>query len=134
MKIAFIGIGKVGFALANKLQQKGHDILVAHNNPASESVQKAIQKNAQFAVSPLQQAIDQADIICLAVPYPIAGDLLQGLEFNGKTLVDCTNPVGPGISHRLNSQQSGSEVIQQKASWCAGGKGFFDLWFRKLCR
>ena len=31
---------------------------------------------------------------------------------SGKVLVDCTNPVGPGLSHGLDSKRSGSELLQ----------------------
>ena len=33
-------------------------------------------------------------------------------ELRGKTLVDCTNPVGPNLTHGLNNVRSGSELIQ----------------------
>ncbi len=33
-------------------------------------------------------------------------------EIRGKILVDCTNPVGPNLSHGLNNVQSGSEMVQ----------------------
>jgi 8-hydroxy-5-deazaflavin:NADPH oxidoreductase len=44
MKIAFIGIGKVGFAIANNLQKIGHQIIIANNNVNSNSVKNAIKK------------------------------------------------------------------------------------------
>ena len=34
-------------------------------------------------------------------------------ELKGKILVDCTNPVGPNLSHSLNSSQSSAEVFQK---------------------
>jgi predicted dinucleotide-binding enzyme len=36
-------------------------------------------------------------------------------ELAGKILVDCTNPVGPGITHGLKSEQSGSQMVQSLA-------------------
>lgn len=114
-KLAFIGIGNVGFALAHNLQKKGHQVLIAHNDPNSESVQKALAQNPGFVVKPVQQAIDEADIVFLAVPYRANAEALQGIQFHGKTLVDCTNPVGPGLSHGLKSERSGSEVVQELA-------------------
>jgi predicted dinucleotide-binding enzyme len=33
-------------------------------------------------------------------------------EIQGKILVDSTNPVGRNISQRVNSVQSGSEIVQ----------------------
>lgn len=114
MTLAFIGIGQVGFALAHALQQKGHHIIIAVDQP-SETVSKAMAQNANFEAKPLQQAIDRAEVIFLATPFQANETLLQSLRFNGKILVDCTNPVGPGISHGLLSTLSGSEKVQEWA-------------------
>jgi len=116
MKLAFIGIGNVGFAIANNLQQKGHQIIIANNNNQSESVKSALTKNPSFSVKPVQEAVDEADAIFLATQYQSNEAALKGIRFNGKILVDCTNPVGPGISHGLNSVKSGSEVVQELAA------------------
>lgn len=115
MKLAFIGIGKVGFALANSFQQKGHEIVTAHNNVQSDSVLKAQKQNSSFTALPLQEAINIADVVFLATPFMAAEKILQPLDFKGKTLVDCTNPVGPGISHGLKSKISGAEKVQEWA-------------------
>ncbi|MGD1848436.1 MAG: NADPH-dependent F420 reductase [Salibacteraceae bacterium] len=114
MKLAFIGIGKVGFALANNFQKSGHTIAVAHNDVKSESVQVALAKNPAFVALPLQAAVDQAEVVFLATPFKINQSILEGLNLQGKLLVDCTNPVGPGISHGLNSAMSGAEKV---ADW-----------------
>lgn len=115
MTYAFIGIGNVGFALADRLQKKGHNIIIAHENRESNSVQEALAQNPDLEVKPVQQAIDQADVVFLATPFKANESLLSGLRFNGKPLIDCTNPVGPGISHGLKSEISGSEKVQQWA-------------------
>lgn len=115
MKLAFIGIGNVGFALANNLQKKGHQIIIAHNEVKSESVVKAQEKNVAFSSLPIQEAINEAEIIFLATPFSANEEILKPLQFKGKPLVDCTNPVGPGISHGLESKISGAEKIQEWA-------------------
>jgi predicted dinucleotide-binding enzyme len=119
MKIAFIGIGNVGFALANNLYSKNYEIIIAHNNSNSESVQKALKQNKDFVVLPVQAAVDNADIVFLATPFQMNQQVLEGVKFNGKVLVDCTNPVGMdenGLKHGLDSKISGSEIVQQIAS------------------
>ncbi len=112
MKLAFIGVGKVGFALANNLQQKGHQVIIAHDDTDSESVVSAQQKNSAFTALPVQKAIEEAEIIFLATPFRASESILKPLNFNGKTLIDCTNPVGAGISHGLASKISGAEKVQ----------------------
>lgn len=119
MKIAFIGIGNVGFAIANNLQKVGYEIVVATNNPSSESVKKALLQNPKFEVKPVQDAVNNCDIVFLATPYQANESVLSGIKFNGKTLVDCTNPIGMGpngLKHGLNSEKSGSEVVQGLAT------------------
>ncbi len=116
MKIAFIGIGNVGFAIANNLQKIGYQIIVANNNTNSESVKNALNQNPNFIVKTIQDAVNESDVVFLATPYQANENALKGIKFNGKPLVDCTNPVGAGISHGLNSAKSGSEVVQELAS------------------
>lgn len=115
MKLAFIGIGNVGFAIANNLQKKGHEIIVANNDENSVTVKKALEQNVNFSVKNIQEAIDEAEVVFLATPFQANEEILKSLTFNGKVLVDCTNPVGMGISHGLKSEISGSEKVQEWA-------------------
>ena len=114
-KTGFIGIGNVGFAIANNLQKCGHEIIVRHNDLNSESLKKALAKNPSFKTINVQEMVNQSDLIFLTTPFQANESILKGLSFNGKTLVDCTNPVGPGITHGLKSEISGAEVVQQLA-------------------
>ena len=132
MKLAFIGIGNVGFALANNLQKKGHEIIIAHDDTESESVVKAQEKNAASSALPIQDAIDEADVVFLATPFKANRDILKSLHFNGKILVDCTNPVGPGISHGLESKMSGAEKVQEWADNARVVKSYTIYGFENL--
>ena len=124
MKTVFIGIGNVGFAIANNLERIGHQIIVATNDPGSKSMVKALSVNPRFTVKKIQDSVDEADIIFLAIPFRANEEVLKGIDFKGKTLVDCTNPVGPGITHALQSRRSGSEVVQELAPTAKVVKAF----------
>ena len=115
MKIAFIGCGNVGAPLADHLQTKGHDVTLAASGEGSASVKKAVARNANLKVSAAKQAVQQAEIVFLATPFQAGEAALKDVadELAGKVLVDCTNPVGPGLTHGLNSVQSGSELLQK---------------------
>ncbi len=132
MKLACIGIGQVGFALANNLQQKGHDITIAHNNIQSESVLSAQKRNSSFSALSIQEAINTSEVIFLATPFSAAEAILLSLDFAGKTLVDCTNPVGPGISHGLESKISGAEKVQEWAPTAKVVKAYTIYGFENL--
>jgi Predicted dinucleotide-binding enzymes len=66
MKLAFIGIGKLGRVLAERFWQHGHEIVVAHNNIESPSVQEIMTEHADFLFFPVQKAVDEADIVFLS--------------------------------------------------------------------
>lgn len=142
MKIAFIGIGNVGFAIANNLQKLGYDIIVANNNANSESVKTALNQNPNFVVKNVQDAVNESEIVFLATPFQANETALKEIRFDGKPLVDCTNPVGfdeKGLKHGLDSKISGSEIVQElavdakvvKAFTIYGFENFIDSSFPK---
>jgi hypothetical protein len=114
MKIAFIGYGQVGAPLADHLARLGHDVRLAANDPASDSVKKAQARNPALRAASPRQAVAEAEIVFLATPFAVNEEALKPVAdlLAGKILVDCTNPVGPGLSHGLGSTKSGSETLQ----------------------
>lgn len=114
MKMAFIGYGNVGAPLADHLQRLGHQVTLAAKDANSESVQKARALNPALQVAEPVSAVSEAQVVFLATPFNVAGETLQTLQtaLKGKIVVDCTNPVGAGLTHGLNSTQSGSEYLQ----------------------
>lgn len=142
MKIAFIGIGNVGFAIANNLQKIGYEIIVGSNNDGSKSLKNALKQNPNFKVMRIQESVNETDVIFLATPYQANESVLSGIKFNGKTLIDCTNPIkrgNRGLEHGLDSVKSGSEVVQElakdakvvKAFSIYGFENFIDSSFPK---
>jgi hypothetical protein len=126
MKIAFIGYGNVGGALADKLQRLGHEVALAADGAASESLKTALGRNAALQSAPTRDAVRGADVVFLATPFQANEGILAGLaaELAGKVLIDCTNPVGPGLSHSLKSAQSGSQTVQTLAPGAKVVKAF----------
>lgn len=117
MKIALIGHGNVGAPIADHLQRLGHEVTLAVNGSASESLKKALALNPNLRTAAPKDAVESADIVFLATPYQANEAALAPLKDSlvGKVLVDCTNPVGPGLSHGLGSVESGSQVVQKLA-------------------
>jgi hypothetical protein len=114
MRIAFLGYGNVGSALANQLQRLGHEVTLAASDAQTDGVKKALANNSTLKVSSPSAAVRTAEVVVLATPFQANVDVLTPIkrELAGKILVDCTNPVGPGLSHGLASKQSGTEMIQ----------------------
>jgi predicted dinucleotide-binding enzyme len=113
MRIAFIGIGNVGSALASNLLAVGHDVVVAAHDRQSDSVQSALAQNPALRALPVQEAVAEADVVFLATPFQAVESALSSAgSMAGKTIVDCTNPIGPGLTHGLGSENSGGEMVQ----------------------
>ena len=114
MRLAFVGYGNVGGALANRLQRLGHEVTLASAGPSSESLAKALARNPALAVAPPAEAVAGADVVFLATPYGANAAALAPVAsaLAGKVLVDCTNPVGPGLTHAPGAARSGSEAVQ----------------------
>jgi hypothetical protein len=134
MKIAFLGFGQVGAPLADHLQRAGHDVTLAARAADGESVRRALARNAALKVADPAAAVAAAEVVFLATPYAANADVLPPLAdaLAGKVLVDCTNPVGPGLSHGLQSQRSGSADVQALAPRARVVKAFTIYGFENL--
>ncbi|MCY3003738.1 MAG: NADPH-dependent F420 reductase [Planctomycetota bacterium] len=117
MKIAFLGAGQVGGALAAALARAGHTVTIGARDAGSRSVRALLTRAPALSVAAPADAVRAADVVFLATPYNVAAEVVKELagELAGKVLVDCTNPVGPGLTHGLRSERSGSEVVQAAA-------------------
>ncbi len=115
MKIAFIGVGNVGAPLAVRLNRLGHQVTIAARDPDSASVRQALDRDSSLAVASPDEAVRAAEVVFLATPFAAIEAALTPLQsaLDGKILVDCTNPVGPNLSHGLDSRISGSETVQR---------------------
>jgi 8-hydroxy-5-deazaflavin:NADPH oxidoreductase len=115
MKIAFIGVGNVGAPLADRLQQLGHQVIIAARDSQSPKVQAAINRNSNLLVQSPLEAVTASDVVFIATPFSAIESALTPLKsaLSNKILVDCTNPVGANLTHSLQSKISGSETIQQ---------------------
>lgn len=115
MTIAFIGAGNVGAPLAARLANAGHEVVLAQGDRESSSVSEALARSARLTARPLAEAVQGAEVVFLAIPFSAHEAVLRPLAdaLAGKILVDCTNPVGPGLTHGLTSARAGSAFVQE---------------------
>ncbi len=126
MNIAFIGVGRVGSALASHLKDAGYHVILAARDTRSASIVALQERHPSIQAMDPAEAVADADVVFLAVPYPAHAEVLNacGQALNGKILVDCTNPVGAGLSHGLESRISGAETVQAEAPGARVVKAF----------
>jgi len=93
MKIAIIGTGNVGGALATKWASKGHPILLGVRN-TSEFKGKELLKNPNTTVHTTEEAVQNAAVILLATPATMAVEVAKSLgDTSGKVIIDAANIV-----------------------------------------
>lgn len=117
MKIAMIGTGNVGQALAGGWTSQGHQVIFGSRDPAGEKAQAAIAATGGKATAQREQAAAQAaEVVVLAVPWEVTETVVKGLgDLAGKILIDATNPIGPGFQLAVGKDSSGAELVQQWA-------------------
>ena len=78
MKIAIIGTGNVGGALATKWALAGHTILLGVKDTTSFKGE-GLLNNPNTTVHPIKEAVKAADVILIATPATAAVEVAQSL-------------------------------------------------------
>lgn len=93
MKIAIIGTGNVGGALATKWANKGHEINLGVRD-LDNFKGKSLLSNTNTDVYNIVDAVKKSDIILLSTPAPKAVEVTKSLgETEGKIIIDAMNIV-----------------------------------------
>ncbi len=115
MKVAIIGAGNVGKALATSITRAGHEVTMSASTP--ESAKQAAEEVGAQAAPSNADATRDAEVVILAVPFVGAADeVAQEIrdEVAGKTVVDVTNPLKPDYSGLATEGSSAAEEFQKK--------------------
>jgi hypothetical protein len=93
MKIAIIGTGNVGGALATKWAAKGHTIFLGVRDVHKFKGESLLSNPNTQAVS-ITEAVLRAEVILLATPAPAAVEVAKSLgDTTGKIIIDSMNVV-----------------------------------------
>jgi predicted dinucleotide-binding enzyme len=115
MRIAIIGTGNVGAAIARGLEGKGHAVVLGARDPGGVEV-KALAAETRASVAPPSAAAASAELVILALPWGAAEGAIRALgDLAGKVVVDCMNPLGrtaTGMGLTLGHTSSGGETVQ----------------------
>lgn len=124
MQLAIIGSGNVGKALAGSFTRAGHTVTLTASNP--EHATAAAAETGARAAASNQEAVQSAEVVVLAVPYPAVDAVLAdaGDALAGKVLIDPTNRVDPADPGRVLDGSSAAEQIQARLPGAAVVKAF----------
>jgi NADPH-dependent F420 reductase len=98
MKIAILGTGKVGGNLGKQWASAGHTIVFGSRDPNSEKVNELLNDiGPQASAASEVEAVKDAEVVLLAVPYGAAQEVLANMgDLGGKVLIDATNALAQG--------------------------------------
>lgn len=125
MSIAIIGAGNVGMALGHAFTRRGEHVVLGVPDPQKYAAAvAALGEKARLAST--AEAIAPSDLVILAVPHAATAGIAQSVpDWQGKVLVDATNPLAPGLAGlMLGTTTSGAEVLAQQARGARVVKAF----------
>lgn len=125
MKIAIIGTGNVGGALAQKWAQAGHQIILGVRDTANFKGQELLSEKNISAAS-IHDACQQAEAVLIAAVPQATADIVKAMgDVTGKVIIDAMNsvrtkPDGYNNSFEaLKALATGAEVVK-----CFNSVGF----------
>lgn len=114
-KVAVVGLGNIGQAVATNLAKGGHAFIAADRN-----VEKAKELSEKYGSSAessdIPSALTAAQIVILCIPFStIAGFMEEySAELEGKIIVDPSNPIAPdergGFKKIILQNESAGEI------------------------
>jgi 8-hydroxy-5-deazaflavin:NADPH oxidoreductase len=124
MNITIIGAGKVGSTLGKAWAKKDHDIFFGVRNPKDDKTKQLIQSiGTKAQAGTFAEAAAFGQVVVLATPWNATEAAIKAAgNLQGKTVIDCTNPLKPDISGlEFGLTTSGAEQV---AKWATGAKLF----------
>lgn len=121
MKIAIIGAGNVGQALAGSFVRAGHEVSLSARD--RDKLAETARRVGATAAASNTEAVKGAEIVVLAVPYATSAEQVSreiAAEAAGKIVIDPTNPVKPTYDGLLT--EGGASAAEHVQSWIPDAK------------
>lgn len=118
MRIGVLGTGNMADALAAHWVRAGHEVIVGGRD-AHKAERLATRLGGGAKPAGLRAAAESGQVVLAALPFGVGADVARGLRtaLEGKVLLDCSNPVGPGF--RLLTE-GGPSAAQRLAAAAPG--------------
>jgi len=92
MKIAIIGAGNVGGALAQGWAKAGHSVILGVRDLTNNEVTALVASSKNLQAASVSAAVREAEVILVALPIPAVVEVAQNLgEVKDKIIIDATN-------------------------------------------
>lgn len=130
MKIAIVGAGAVGSAVARAVTAAGHSaVITASDHNQARGVAAKVGGSAAASNA---EAAREAELVVLAVPFPTVDQVAREIAdaVRGKVVVDATNPLKGDYSGLAVTDRSGAEQVQDQLPGASVVKAFNTVFAR----
>ncbi len=118
MKIGIIGAGAIGQAFAKQAADAGYDVIISNSRGAESLKEIATQLGGNAKAGSVEEAA-ASEVIFLALQWQHIEQATQNINWEGKIVIDPTNPILPGFKLADLGNKTSSEVVQE---WVSGAK------------
>jgi hypothetical protein len=124
VKIAIIGAGKVGSAIARAGVRTGHAVTLTAAD--ADTARRVAGQVGVSAAGSNAAAAQDADVVVLAVPFAAVSSVAEEIHdaAAGKIVIDATNPLKADSSGLLTGERSAAEELQDLLPAAAVVKAF----------
>ena len=128
MKIAIIGSGNVGGALAQQWVKAGHTVLIGAKFPLSEKNLQLASKIGENRFTAIESAVRQSEVVFIATPPTAIFDIIEQMgDVSGKTLIDATNAVRQKPAPYYTVYHALADKTAGKVVKCFNSTGFENM-------
>ena len=109
--VGIIGAGRIGQAMAQTALRAGRQVVIA-NSRGPESLTSVVQALGDGVSAGTVKDAGAADIVVLAVPWAQVSQAVEGLEWDGRIVIDPTNDFDPSdLDGRTSSEVVADLVV-----------------------
>jgi 8-hydroxy-5-deazaflavin:NADPH oxidoreductase len=102
--VGLIGAGRIGQAIAHIAIRAGRQVVIS-NRQGPESLTSLVQELGEGATAGTVKDAAAADIVVIAVMWPDVAEAVEGLEWDGRIVIDPTNDFDPSdLDGRTSSE------------------------------
>ena len=113
MRIAVIGLGRIGGNAARLLARAGHEVTLAFSRDQERL--RTLAEEIGATATDAGAAVADADVVILSVPWRLVDEALaQTGPLDGKVVIDTTNQFGAGGLEALPDGQTAAQVNQRR--------------------
>lgn len=120
--VGIIGAGSIGQAMARRLVSAGYDVILS-NSRGPESLAPLVEELGPHTRAGTRHEAADADIVFVSVNWSNLEQAVEGIDWNGRIVIDANNPVllpgyrlaelgGRNSSQAFNALVPGARVVK----------------------